>query len=268
MSKIVILGATGSLGRHVVQQAISARHEVAVVVRTPSKLTAEVRDKVSVHQCDLSSVSIGDLTGVLRGHDAVINTAGLVTEGQAFVNLVDRLVTSLEAVSTSDRPACWFLAGAGLLDIDASGRRGVDLPRISSTYWPHRVNFERIRSSDLDWRLLCPGPMVEQPPLGLAKLRISLERLPAHVPALGRVLPGALFLPVFAYLVPEMIISYADAAALMLANLTREGEMSHHRVGLALPPGMRGQKNQWAARPKNRSSRKSTRSGRRRSTRG
>ena len=251
MSRVVILGATGSLGRHVVQQAISARHDVAVVVRTPSKLTAEVRDKVSVHQCDLSSVSIGDLTAVLRGHDAVINTAGLVTEGEAFVNLVDRLVTSLEAVSNSDRPACWFLAGAGLLDIDASGRRGVDLPRISSTYWPHRVNFERIRSSDMDWRLLCPGPMVEQPPLGLAKLRISLDRLPVQVPAFGRVLPGALFLPVFAYFVPEMIISYADAAALMLANLTREGEMSHHRVGLALPLGMRGQKDQWAARPKN-----------------
>jgi len=251
MSRVVILGATGSLGRHVVQQAISAKHDVAVVVRTPSKLTAEVRDKVSVHQCDLSSVSIGDLTAVLRGHDAVINTAGLVTEGELFVNLVDRLVASLEAVSNSDRPACWFLAGAALLDIDASGRRGVDLPRISATYWPHRVNFERIRSSDLDWRLLCPGPMVEQPPLGLAKLRISLERLPVQVPAFGRVLRGALFLPVFAYLVPEMIISYADAAALMLANLTREGEMSHHRVGLALPLGMRGRKDQWAARQKN-----------------
>ena len=251
MPRVLILGATGSLGRHVVQQAISAGHDVAVVVRTPSKLTVEVRDQVSVHQCDLSSISIGDLTEVLRGQDAVINTAGLVTEGQAFVNLFDRVATSLEAMSTSDRLACWFLAGAGLLDIDASGRRGVDLPRIGSTYWPHRVNFERIRSSGLDWRLLCPGPMVEQPPLGLAKLRISLDRLPVQVPAVARVLPGALFLPVFAYLVPEMIISYADAAALMLANLTREGEMSHRRVGLALPRGMRGQKGQWAARPKN-----------------
>jgi hypothetical protein len=251
MSRVVILGATGSLGRHVVEQALSAKHDVSVVVRTPSKLTADVRDKVSVHQCDLSSVSISDLSAVLRGHDAVISTAGVVTEGQAFVDLVDRLVTSLEAVSGSDRPTCWFLAGAGLLDIDASGRRGVDIPRISATYWPHRVNFERLRSSDLDWRLLCPGPMVEQPPLGLAKLRVSLERLPVQVPAFGRVLPGPLFLPVFAYLVPEMIIPYADAAALMLANLTRGGEMSRHRVGLALPLGMRGQKNQWAAWPKN-----------------
>ena len=94
MSRVVILGATGSLGRHVVQQAISDKHDVAVVVRTPSKLTAEVRDKVSVHQCDLSSVSIGDLTAVLRGHDAVINTAGLVRHSS----------TSLIGLSPAWRP--------------------------------------------------------------------------------------------------------------------------------------------------------------------
>ena len=251
MSRVVILGATGSLGRHVVRQAISAKHDVAVVVRTPAKLPAEVLDKVLVHQCDLSAVSTSDLTAMLTGHDAVINTAGLVTEGQVFVDLVDRLVTSLEAVSTSDQPACWFLAGAGLLDIDGSGRRGVDLPRINATYWPHRVNFERICRSNLDWRLLCPGPMVEQPSIGLAKLRISLDRLPVRVPAFGRALPGVLFLPVFAHLVPEMIIPYSDAAALMLGNLARGGEMSRHRIGLALPLGMRGRKDQWAAQPKN-----------------
>jgi hypothetical protein len=195
----------------------------------------------------LSAAAPSELTAMIGGHDAVINTAGLVTEGQVFVNLVDRLVTGLEALSSGDRPACWFLAGAGLLDIDGSGRKGVDLPRVSSTYWPHRVNFERIRRSNLDWRVLCPGPMVEQPPLGLARLRISLDRLPVQVPALGRVLPGVLFLPVFAYLIPEMIISYSDVAALMLGNLARGGEMSRRRVGLALPLGMRGQKDHWAA---------------------
>jgi hypothetical protein len=45
-----------------------------------------------------------------------------------------------------------------------------------------------------------------------------------------------------------MIISYVDAAALMLANLTPGGEISRHRVGLALPVGMRGKKKQWTAK--------------------
>jgi len=56
-------------------------------------------------------------------------------------------------------------------------------------------------------------------------MRVSLERLPVQIHALS-----------------EMVVSYADAAALMLANLTPNDEMSRHRVGLALPVGMQGRK--------------------------
>jgi uncharacterized protein len=48
--------------------------------------------------------------------------------------------------------------------------------------------------------------------------------------------------------VPQMVVSYADAAAFMLANLERGATMSRHRVGLALPEGMRGRKPQWSAK--------------------
>ena len=92
MSKILILGATGSLGRHVAQQAVSANHEVSTLVRTPSKLPAELREQVAVHQADIATVPAADLTAILRNHDAVISTAGLVTQGQIFVDLIDRIV--------------------------------------------------------------------------------------------------------------------------------------------------------------------------------
>jgi hypothetical protein len=140
-----------------------------------------------------------------------------------------------------------MLAGAALLDLDASGRRGVELPRVKATYWPHRVNFERLSASPLDWRLLCPGPMVDEPPLGVDQLRVSHDTLPVQVPAWARALPGPLLLPLFARLVPQMIVPYADAASLMLAHLDRGSTFSRHRVGLALPPGMRGRKAEWSA---------------------
>jgi uncharacterized protein len=142
------------------------------------------------------------------------------------------------------------MAGVALLDLDDRGRRGVDLPRIASTYWPHRANFDRIRRTTLNWRILCPGPMVHQQPLGINRMRISLDRLPVKIPSFIRFLPGAFVLPFFASRVPEMIVSYADAATLMLSNLTPHGEMSRHRVGLALPVGMRGKKKTWTAKPK------------------
>jgi putative NADH-flavin reductase len=149
MSKVLILGATGSLGRYVTQQAIAANHEVSAVVRTPSKLPAEVRERVVVHQADLAATCAADLAAILQGHDAVINAAGLVTEGQGFVDLVARVLSGLE-LPEQDRPVCWFLAGAALLDLDIRGRRGVDLARIAATYWPHRANYDRTRQTALD----------------------------------------------------------------------------------------------------------------------
>jgi putative NADH-flavin reductase len=232
----LILGATGSLGGHVLRQAVATGHDVTVLVRTPSKLPPDVRERVSVRTGDLSAPVPLDL---VRGQDALISCAGHVADGEAFVGLVDRLVTCVDSLHPSDQPVCWFLAGAALLDIDSSGRRGVDLPGVKSTYWPHATNFERLRCSRLDWRLLCPGPMVDRPALGLDQLRISLDILPIDMPASARALPDLQLVPVFASFVPEMMVPYADAAALMLANLDRGSGMSHHRVGLALPVGMR-----------------------------
>ena len=245
MSKLLILGATGSLGRHVVRQAVYQKHEVSVLVRTPSKLDEALRAQASVLECDLMSCSTAALCALLEGHDAVINTAGTVTQGQRFVDLVDRVVSSLEALAVAERPACWFMAGVGVLDIDQSGRRGVDLPRIRTIYWAHRANFERIQRSSLDWRLLCPGPMVERESVGLERLRVSVDALPVAVPNIARFLPRVLLLALLGYRIPEMIIPYTDAAAFLLANLERGGALSRHRVGLALPAGMRGKKDRW-----------------------
>ena len=125
MSRLLILGATGSLGRHVLRQALAAGHDVTVFVRTPSKLAPEVRERVSVHTGDLSAVVPPDL---VSGQDALINCAGHVADGETFVGLIDRLVTCVDLLPVAEQPVCWLLAGAALLDIDSSGRRGVDLP--------------------------------------------------------------------------------------------------------------------------------------------
>ena len=231
MSRLLILGATGSLGRQVLRQALAAGHDVTVFVRTPSKLPSDIRGRALVHAGD---VSAGVPLELVKGRDALINCAGHVADGERFVSLFDRLVASVDVLPTAEQPACWFLAGAALLDIDSSGRRGVNLPEVKATYWPHLVNFERLSRSRLDWRLLCPGPMVDEPALGLNRLRSSLESLPVEIPAAVRALPNQSLLPVFSSLVPQLIVPFADAAALMLANLDRGNAMSRHRVGLAL----------------------------------
>lgn len=242
MSKVLILGAAGTLGRYVTGAALNAGHEVTGVLRPGARLPDHLRERVAVRQADLLHTPMAVLAAYAEQHDVVINTAGRVTDGPRFVELTARVVTALEFIHPEARPVAWFLAGAALLDLDERGRRGVDLPRVARAFWPHRANFERLARSPLDWRVLCPGPLVHHPALGTGHLRLSIDRLPVPLPGWTHLLPGPLTLPFLAHRVPEMTVPYGDAAAVIVANLARASDTSRHRVGLALPAGMRLQK--------------------------
>ena len=248
MLSIAVLGATGNLGQHIARQSLDRGWNLSVAVRNRSRLAPEVAARAHVTDLDLTSATIEQLSSFANGHDIFVLCAGVVTEGEAFVRLFDKAVSAIEVLRTDHRPVCWFLAGAALLPLDATGRLGVDLPKVRDTYWPHRKNYERLQRSDIDWRLLCPGPMVEQPALGLQRLRISIDSLPTPLPAIARSLPAPLALPLFAMKIPEMIIPYSDAASVVLANVQPGDSASRHRIGVALPVGMRGKKDQWAAK--------------------
>ena len=71
-----------------------------------------------MHTGDLSTHVPLDL---IRGQDALINCAGHVADGDTFVGLVDRLVTGVDSLPVEEQPVCWFMAGAALLDLGASG---------------------------------------------------------------------------------------------------------------------------------------------------
>jgi nucleoside-diphosphate-sugar epimerase len=62
MARLLILSATGSLGRQLLQQSLAAGHEVTVFVRTPSRLPPEAVGRVAVHTGDLSTPVHGPST--------------------------------------------------------------------------------------------------------------------------------------------------------------------------------------------------------------
>jgi hypothetical protein len=208
-------------------------------------MPADIAEGSDVVVADLMSAPLDVLSHVAEGRDVLVCCAGHVEEGEPFVALVDRVVSAVESVPASARPLCWFLAGAALLDLDATGRRALDVPQIRDVFWPHRANFERLSRSSLEWSLLCPGPMVDHPAVGLDRLRITTDRVPIEMPPDPDHLSPMELIPNFIARLPEMIVPYADAAAVMLAHVSRGGSMSRKRVGLALPIGMQGKKDQW-----------------------
>lgn len=239
MKSIALLGATGNLGQHVARQALARGWALSVAVRNRGRLSADVASAAAIVDMDLVTATTTEIASFAAGQDVFVCCAGYVTQGDAFVRLEDKIVTALESIQHDQRPVCWFLAGAALLPLDANGRLGLDLPKVRDTYWPHKLNHERLQRSDLDWRLLCPGPMIEAPAIGLDRLRVSLDTLPAPLPASAGALPSLLVLPLFAMKIPEMTIPYGDAASVMLADVEPHGRTSRHRIGVALPVGMK-----------------------------
>lgn len=70
--KLTIVAATGGIGRHLVEQAVAAGHEVTAVARRPRDLPAGVR----VVAVDLARPDPEALASAVRGADAVLSGLG------------------------------------------------------------------------------------------------------------------------------------------------------------------------------------------------
>ena len=79
--KLALLGATGGVGREILNQALAAGHSVTAVVRNPSKLSAEV----DVVRLDLASPDGEILADALRDAEAVICAVGPNRAAQAGI---------------------------------------------------------------------------------------------------------------------------------------------------------------------------------------
>ena len=246
--KIFLLGATGNSGRRILRLALQRDHEVTAFVRDETKLLSLVDRPIpkNLH------VSIGDISKsadiarVMVGHDVAINAAGTVagtvTEGSAFTQLVQTVVDST-ITSLGEGGRLWQFGGAAVLTVPGTHIMAVDLPKVPKVYEAHRTNLDALRRSPLDWSMMCPGPLIASEngkPTG--NLRLSVDEWPMTRPAYTYVLPRLALAFAFKQKVPELTISYEDAAEVILDNLSKNGRFSRRRVGVALPPGLRNYK--------------------------
>ncbi|WP_433174863.1 NAD(P)-dependent oxidoreductase [Actinoallomurus sp. CA-150999] len=72
--RIVVLGATGATGRHVLSVALERGHEVVALARRPEALSDVVHEGLEVRQADVHVP--GTVTSACRDADAVISALG------------------------------------------------------------------------------------------------------------------------------------------------------------------------------------------------
>ena len=160
--KILILGATGGTGKHLVQQALAQGHLVTALVRDPSKVTPHAN--LQVVRGDVTAP--GDLEPVVRGRDAVLCALGPGVKSDPISALAARALVGVMMKEDVKR-VIWISAGgvgdsAGPM-IAASFVFGrIIMPLfLRKPYANHFLAEETFRSSALDWTVVRPVQLID-----------------------------------------------------------------------------------------------------------
>jgi uncharacterized protein YbjT (DUF2867 family) len=87
--RVLVIGASGFIGRHVVGRLLAEGMYVTVAGRVPDRLT-RFWPGAAAMACDLSRDDSAVWAGRLAGIDAVVNCAGLMGDGADYAAVHDR----------------------------------------------------------------------------------------------------------------------------------------------------------------------------------
>jgi putative NADH-flavin reductase len=209
---ITIFGATGGVGRHLVDQAVDAGHAVTAVVRNPDAVTRDVR----IVRADLADPAPALLESAVSGADGVLSALGPRSKADALAHVVTRSTEAvIRAMKETDARRLVVISAVPVPTVPSTARpnppkndptdgfvmRTVLNPIVKAvfktTYLDLSEMEDAVSSSGLDWTIVRPPRLLDKP---LTKVyRTSAE---------GN-LPGG------------RAISRADLAHCMLATLTQ-----------------------------------------------
>ena len=168
--RLTILGATGRIGRHVVEQAVGAGHEVAVLVRDSERL-GDLRDRVRVVTGTVSEP--GAVHEAVAGAEAVISAIGPDANDPIEVErLRAGMRNILIAMERHGVPRIVNLSGAG---ITAPGERKPLLDKLASrivrglarhVVQAKQAEYDELARSEVEWIAVRPAIVTDGPLTG------------------------------------------------------------------------------------------------------
>ena len=160
--KLLVLGATGGTGRHVVSQALELGHEVTVLVRDPSRLTtASPRLRVVTGSV---TDSPEPLTEAIRGQDAVISALGVGNSLKSGGLIARSVPVLVQAMRSSGVRRVVFTSAYG---VGPTFGEAPFIPRLfmrtllRDLYQDKAAGEEVMQRSGLDWTLVYPVTLTD-----------------------------------------------------------------------------------------------------------
>lgn len=156
---VTIFGATGSVGEHLVNEALSSGDAVTAVVRDPSKLSVQ-HDKLRVVVAD---VMIDDqrLRDAVSGSDAVMIALGDGMRGTVRSAGTRNIIAAMRDASVT-RLICQSTLGAGdsFANLNWVWRFIFRVP-LRRAMADHLEQEQHVRASGLDWTIVRPAAFTD-----------------------------------------------------------------------------------------------------------
>jgi putative NADH-flavin reductase len=162
--KLLIFGATGSVGRQLVQQALQKGHLVTAFARTPAKLGIR-HTQLEMVQGDV--LDYGSVAKAVQNQEAVFCALGAGRQGGVRAEGTSHIIRAMESAGVK-RLVCQTTLGAG----DSRGNLNFFWKYfmfgllLKEAYADHQVQEEYVRKSPLDWTIVRPGAFTDGPLTG------------------------------------------------------------------------------------------------------
>jgi putative NADH-flavin reductase len=161
--RILVFGATGSIGRHVVEQAVGEGHAVTAFARDPMRVPE--RAGVTAVQGDVLDARA--VERAMGGQDAVLCCLGAGLRGGVRAEGTLNIVRAMER-SAVRRLVCQTTLGAGESrgNLDFFWKYIMFGVLLRAAYRDHELQEECVRASALDWTIVRPAAFTDGPRTG------------------------------------------------------------------------------------------------------
>lgn len=173
--RIVIAGAHGKIARHLGRLLVERGDAVLGLIRNPDHAADLRADGVEPQLADLEHTDAAALTALMSDVDAAVFAASAGPgSGAARKDTVDRAASVLLADACERAGIRRFVQVSSM---GAAQPNPTDVDPVFGAYLDaKRAAEEDLRSRDLDWTILRPGRLTDDPPTGRVELAESVGR--------------------------------------------------------------------------------------------
>lgn len=216
--RVVTAGAHGKIARHLGRLLVERGDSVLGLVRNPEHADDLRADGVEPAAADLEHADAGTVAELLSGADAAVFAAGAGPgSGVSRKETVDRGASALLA------DACERAGVRRFLQVSSMGTDKPNPPEVGEVFGAYldakRAAETDLRGRDLDWTILRPGRLTDEPPTGRVRLDTSVDRAEVTRADVAAVLAGLLAEPASAGHAWELINGEVDVADAIRALL-------------------------------------------------